>query len=214
LRLWTIKSLAYWEKCQEVGVIKCDGRKLGEPLFKTGYDWMRGQMKKRIPGCKGKFPIWAWIERPDLRTTGSYVRDSPGVCIEIEVPDHLVLLSDFDGWHCVLNGCYTSLSEKDDNEFDNKFKSPKDFGITPAMVLENPGLLTTHKAYQAEEARMYQAITDSWDRIFNLGLMRKNDLFFPPGGNFGQNVQACVEVIPIEWVKAVRHMKVRPAKDF
>jgi hypothetical protein len=39
------------------------------------------------------------------------------VCLELELPDHEVLLSDEENWHIVLNNCFYS---KADNEADDE----------------------------------------------------------------------------------------------
>ncbi|MEW3584057.1 DUF3841 domain-containing protein, partial [[Clostridium] symbiosum] len=47
------------------------------------------------------------------------------VCIEFEIDDNKVLLSDFDGWHFVLsNGYYDQSGSEDEAELFNN-KTPK-----------------------------------------------------------------------------------------
>ena len=65
-------------------------------------------------------PLWAWYrfdgknEIPPL-TDVFYKNDYECVCIEFEIPDSQVLLSDFDNWHGVLNQWWldNSKSEKE-----------------------------------------------------------------------------------------------------
>lgn len=63
------------------------------------------------------YPIWAWYQwegkhkRPDMRTHRRWcVKGTPIVLLTLEIPDHLVLLSDYDMWHCVLNHGEASFS--------------------------------------------------------------------------------------------------------
>jgi hypothetical protein len=39
-------------------------------------------------------------------------------CLKVEIPDHQVLLSDFEAWHIVLNDGYLPLTEKEDECYD------------------------------------------------------------------------------------------------
>ena len=82
-----------------------------EPVFVEKYKWLIDQMEKRIgPAPDGvSYPVWAWYiqswkhKKPDLRI--ERWANGPGneqyVCIEVELPDDQVLLSDFDAW-CIL----------------------------------------------------------------------------------------------------------------
>lgn len=44
------------------------------------------------------------------------VKGTPIVLMTIDIPDALVLLSDFDTWHVILNDGYLPLWERDDQE--------------------------------------------------------------------------------------------------
>lgn len=98
--------------------------------FDKAYQWMIEQMKLKIgmPPKGVKTPIWAWYKRnykhkrPDFR----WVRDfDDEVCIEFEIPDDEVLLSDFMAWHFVLGDfCYSQIDdEKESKRFDDWFDS-------------------------------------------------------------------------------------------
>lgn len=78
------------------------------PGFAAAYDWMRWQMASEVPDYGGGFPIWLWVRitRRDLigtlrarrRTThDTYV-------VTVWVPRVRLLMTDFMGWHDVLNG--------------------------------------------------------------------------------------------------------------
>ena len=53
----------------------------------------------------GAVPVGRHAKRPDMRVHGRNwgEKGTPVVLLTIEIPDNLVLLSDFDYWHCVLN---------------------------------------------------------------------------------------------------------------
>lgn len=91
--------------------------------FIDPYRWMIEQMAARgIDVPSSRFPIWAWRvarsvtrPRPDLRSSGHMPRGTPAVCIELDAPSELVLLSQFELWHGVLNGFFVA---KDKDEMD------------------------------------------------------------------------------------------------
>lgn len=120
--LWTFQPIEIWETLQQDGVYRCDPERL-DPDFVRSYDWLAEQMRKRIgPPPEGvQYPVWAWHtqkwkhEKPDLRRERWCY--GPGnelyACIEIEIPDGQVLLSDFEEWHCVLNDFLVSDNEEE-----------------------------------------------------------------------------------------------------
>jgi hypothetical protein len=120
-----------------------------DPYHVQAYRWMVAAMRRRGIDTRGRPPVWAWHSfnpplrrKPDLRS--SYSLTTPGtraVRLVIDVPDRLVLLSDFEAWHAVLNNWYLSFSEA---EHDRK------------EALEDRGRLTR------------SMIESSWNRIFDL----------------------------------------------
>lgn len=94
------------------------------PDFTEMYDWLANEMLVRTytPPENVVYPVWAWYKqngknsKPDLRrerwTNG--IGGEKLVCMEIEVPDEKVLLSDFDSWSIVLcNRLLSDTSEED-----------------------------------------------------------------------------------------------------
>lgn len=78
--------------------------------FKIAYNWLAGQMRKRVgPPVDVHYPIWVWHmydwrhEKLDLRRAAFRNYRHARVCIELEIPDTAVLLSNEDAWHIVLN---------------------------------------------------------------------------------------------------------------
>lgn len=147
MRLWMIAERAVWERLQRDGCLRVDPART-EHDFRLAYDWMRRQMALRIPGYRGGYPWWAWIQwdparaRPDLRARENhyFAPGTPCVRLELELPDAEVLASDFDLWHCVLNNSYLGWSEAEDQWWN----------CLPA----------------AERSR--EALERSWERIFAL----------------------------------------------
>lgn len=127
--LWTMQPIEIWNMIQEAGVYHCDPSKCSMPEFTDQYDWLIRQMEKRIgPPPEGvSYPVWAWYSqnnghrKPDLRSERwGY---GPGgelySCIEFEIPDNQVLLSDFGAWHHVLNNWPVFNSGEEYNRYDD-----------------------------------------------------------------------------------------------
>jgi hypothetical protein len=90
---------------------------------------MSDQMRLRLPPHRASFPLWGWYRwqgpkqcRPDLRASGHLTKGTTGVRIEFELPEDSVLLSDFNDWHCVLNRCFLSINEQEDEAFTRELK--------------------------------------------------------------------------------------------
>lgn len=122
--------------------------------FLPYYEWMANQMvlhglKRPENNLKevAKYPFWAWFKysesksRPDLRHAGHEKRGTECVCLELEISEDEVLLSNFDTWNCVLN----NHPVFPDEEWD---KCYKEFKLLPAAEQESVKKL-------------------SWERIFS-----------------------------------------------
>ena len=134
MRLWTIQPVEVLEEINRLGYYVCNPKKAmyisdKEVNFKSSYDWLIIEMEKRIGKRPNgvSYPVWAWhtrdwqYKKPDLRQAGY---DTPGtkcVCIELEVPDNEVVLSDYDVWHFILNDWYFDNSMNEE-EWDSKHK--------------------------------------------------------------------------------------------
>lgn len=125
--LWTIQHKSAYEKLIETSTLQANEHNLFfEDDFLDAYRWLSEQMKQRIgnPPDSVQYPVWAWYQwegvhkRLDMRSHRKWTeKGTPIVLLTIDVPDNLVLLSDFDMWHCVLNQSYLPLTEED--EIDN-----------------------------------------------------------------------------------------------
>lgn len=133
MTLWTIQSEALYDSILQTGKYICDPLQMSMPEFTEMYDWLAAQMKERIgPPPEGViYPVWAWYQnrgkrqKPDLRSerwTNGYA-DDKFVCLEIEVPDEQVLLSDFDLWGLILNDALISETEAEDVEQDRIYQA-------------------------------------------------------------------------------------------
>lgn len=189
MRIWTIQPLNIYEQLKNGEAYRCEFEKSqlrDSEEFHKAYKWMADQMKKRIslPPAGAKYPIWAWHTRdwqhkkPDLRSSDMRHFTEPYVCIELEVPENEVLLSDFDAWHFVLNDfpCIECHSEE---EFD--------------QIYDN------YSAMNQEEQEKVK--TESWDRIFDITPMEDE------WNINGKYIQASFWELKPEYVVSVRHIK-------
>jgi len=101
-RYYTIQKIEAWEEAQQKGYLEGNKNYVYEEFLKA-YLWMMNQMRKKLSLYNGEYPVWLWLERPDLRCGGYLNPGEKGVLLEIYIDEERVLLSDFYLWHCVLN---------------------------------------------------------------------------------------------------------------
>ena len=151
--LWTMQPLEVWKEIQETGVYRCDPARSSMPEFTDMYQWLIRQMEQRIgpPPAGVTYPVWAWYmqngkhRKPDLRTErwGYGPGGEEYACIEFEIPDDRVLLSDFEVWHIVLCNGLIAESEEEDNRQD-----------------------TYYDSLTSEEQKAYK--DKNWERVFDI----------------------------------------------
>ena len=135
--LWTIQPEIIYEMILEQGVYRCDYSKSYMKEWKIQYDWLVNQMINRIGERPSgvSYPVWAWYKwegirnRPDLKSErwGEGWKRERLVCMEIDIPEKDVLLSDFDAWSIILLDSLISYSEEEYEDLEKIYKrlSPK-----------------------------------------------------------------------------------------
>ena len=121
--LWTSQEEAVYNELLKTGVYRCDLNLSSMKDCREKYDWLVRQMKQRIgpPPDKVTYPVWAWYQqqgkhrKPDLRRERWEVGcdGERFACLEIEIPDREVLLSDFDAWCMLLSDFLISDTEQE-----------------------------------------------------------------------------------------------------
>jgi len=111
VKLHTIQLLSVWRRAQGAGyLVGGNGPQFDETYgWREAYEWMRKQMLRRIPNFSVDYPVWAWVERPDLRRRDHLSLGVKGVLLTVEVPKERVLVSDFSAWHFVLGKWYLPM---------------------------------------------------------------------------------------------------------
>ena len=152
---------------------------------------MVGQLEQRVKNYPhNKYPVWAWYRpKPDLRRSGHLPRGTSGVRVEFIVSSDRVLLSDFEAGHAVLNCWYLSLSEIESENWD--------------IRCERAGIEIGWENWPPP-APFKEEITRSWERIFDLKLLKKHSEW-----TGGEAIQACIEKIYLEEVVNVTYFKAR-----
>lgn len=181
LRLWTIQPRNVWDDLQRQGTLRIDPQNASfSHDLREEYDWMREQMRLRLPDYGGHYPWWAYEHKPHLRSC----RFGPGawVRIELAVPAERVLLSAYGDWHYVLNKWYlphaTAMdeSERESAAWDEELQSQ---GLDSRARLSLP---------DPWRSRMIA----SWDRIFDVDELRATN-----------TIQACFECLDLRNVVKV-----------
>ena len=123
MRLWTIQPPEVIKIIEENGEFTCDTR-LSENYsdFHDAYIWLVKQMdfKNIFHPENLDLPLWAWYRydgkntQPDLESGMFGIPNQKYACIEFEIPDNQVLLSDFNAWHYVLNNSWNDDSKNEE----------------------------------------------------------------------------------------------------
>ena len=111
MKLWTIQKVEFYEQLIKDKILYNDKKYIMSGSFQYAYDYMKKCMqdRKNIQLKDSQNPIFAWqmydgeCKKPDLRRKNHTNKGQKSVCLELEVPDELALLSNFDYWHLCLN---------------------------------------------------------------------------------------------------------------
>lgn len=187
--LWTIQSEEVLDILERDGVYTCD-ETLSDLMeyFEKDYRWMVEQMDNRgIEHPEGlNYPLWAWHtrnwkhKRPILREICADEKGKRLVCIEFEIDDDKVLLSDFDSWHFVLNKFWLDDSS-DGEDWDEKQR-----WLDSLPVIERERIMV-----------------ESWQKIFDI-TSRKSD--WKPNGCY---IQGTFWELRKDMIRKVKRFKAR-----
>ncbi|MDT3496160.1 DUF3841 domain-containing protein [Bacillus toyonensis] len=102
--VYTVQREAAWKAWKEQGYITGDDKWV-DPSFKIPYHWMGCRMKKKISSYQGEQPIWVWHtdSYPNRNDKCWGKTGERFVILTLEVPDCVILWSDFQVWCGLLN---------------------------------------------------------------------------------------------------------------
>lgn len=201
--LWTVQSVGFLRDLFGQGRVIADEKTVQEAVsfdtsrwtFMDSYQWMTQQMQTRMPRCPGaSLPIWAMYRagkstRADRYAT--YGWDArPLAVIEFEIDESLVLLSDFDAWHCVLN-FFPLAGRKEERLLDKELEKQTGSSLS---------------CFDVATGELRQKVMKTWERIFDLGWCCKT---FWRGNFRKQHIQATFWELKAEWVKSVKIVRDR-----
>lgn len=163
MRLYTVQPLEVLDILQSKGCFSCDsslseGGKCKE--FRRAYNWIGTEMDKRKISHPERIelPLWAWHTRDWKRNAdisyNNYELGNTGekyACIEFEIPDDQVLLSDYNAWHNVLNNTWY-----EDSTNEEEFEA-----------------MQTWFDSQDDETRRKLTV-ESWQKVFDVSPLKSN----------------------------------------
>lgn len=186
--LWTIQPKNTLDIIKEKGVFTCDTTKSewynSSNEFHRAYDWLVKEMDNRgiYHPKELQLPLWAWHtieykhQKPDYYEMGFGKEGDELICIEFEISDNEVLLSDFDNWLLILN-----------NDFVTECNNGKEWDEEQQWLDNLP------------EDKRKTAIINSWQRIFNLEAVN-NDIRIA-----GSYIQATFWQLKKEMIRKVEY---------
>lgn len=120
--------------------------------FRRPYEWLNKTLSKKNKHFKkNEYHFWGWIEKPDLRTHRHYMEKNKTYnLLTLNIPDELIVLSDYQLWHFVLNGSLLYKSEKQYKQFSQKHK------------------MDYHNYWKLSNKKMKKEIEESWEEIFKV----------------------------------------------
>lgn len=192
--VWTQQKLAFWEALEREGIAYCTKESWLYKEYSYAYDWFVEQMHQRLstpPIPEIKLPLWCWIQyggyknrkpkfKPNKDENGFY----PEVLIEADIPNELLLQSDFHmwGWHC-LNGW--QIGDKELEKEIDKYNASHEI---------------KGRCFLAYPEDLQQRIMKSWERIFDLNYRDKRYHNHPKRN---KPIQATFWMLKKEWIRSV-----------
>lgn len=213
MELWTLQHPDVYDELMKKGSFIVDPSRIMCPEFEDdafnhenlAYNWLIERMDERLPKRpdSATYPIWAWYKqrdrndgKPDMRSRAHAEPGSPLVRMRLEVPDELVLLSDFEEWNGILMYCHLSKTEKDSDDFRQRWKSA---GIEYQQLGNFDVTSPELEAFRKE-------IVDSWELALDVTTPRDEQWHGPEEERW---IQATFWELEPEYVKSVEHFIAR-----
>ena len=196
--VWTQQNLAFWEALERDGIAYCMKESWLYKECSYAYDWLVSEMQHRLsppPVPEIRLPLWCWtqygsykIRKPKFSPSKDGNGNYSEVLIEADIPDELLLQSNFYLWSChCLNGWQIGDKklEKEIEEYDHTHN-------------------TSGKHFLSYPEDLQQRITKSWECIFNLDYRNRRYHNHP---RRNKPIQATFWLFKREWIRSVRFSK-------
>lgn len=166
MRLWTIQGIEIYNQLRNEGIAYCTKPSWGiDDNFTYAYRWMAKQMRKRIgqpPVDDIEYPLWAWYQYDSVKKkkpprSPLDIQEGLSAYMEIEIPDEMVLLSNFSNWHAVLNQCALANWKQIDKKIE--------------VLDKMAGRILVFNEYPLE---IQNEIENSWNAIFDINRRDKD----------------------------------------
>lgn len=141
-------------------------QKREEVLYRKFIDMMKEHLQ--IDPNRSVIPIWCWVIPKKQELTDEYInslisRFTPKcdrlTYIELEVPDNLVFVTNFDVWYDILFQCTFYRREPTDEEMQNLLKKVKGATLQACIPFIFAEFIKSYKDYNNFNARDY-SLTD------------------------------------------------------
>lgn len=109
---YTIQRIEAWNEAKKKGYLEGNRDYIWKD-FLYAYSWMMKQMRNYLNSYNNEYPIWLWVDRPDLRRGGYLNPNTHGILLEVLLAEEKVLLSDYESWHCVLMDGYVANTDEE-----------------------------------------------------------------------------------------------------
>ena len=192
MELWSIRNPLELDIIYSTGTL-ITNESLIDPDYISAYDWMAAELDARVkrPYKLCRYPVWLWkcwdAERsckPDLRVRWGR-KNEDLILLRLDIPDNLLLLSEFHLWHYALNGWYLPTNESDESSFEEALR--KD-GIDNKWPFPEP---------------YHSMVVRSWRHMF---AWEQLDSSYH-GSNLGSSIQAVCWEIKREWILEVSRFR-------
>ena len=146
---WTVQPWAIWERLQAGESLVVDWNYSAS--LHLSYDWLRESLCQRLPNYSGRYPWWAYLERPDLRTfRHRQPLGNPQVLLELSLPRSLTAIVPAWAWELIFDGRFVSRDQRESDEWTQRLEQEQT--DDPPLPLPEPW-----------RSELYA----SWDTIFD-----------------------------------------------
>ena len=147
------------------------------PLFLTVYDWLVGEMEKRVPKPQGaEYPYW-------LYENAYSATSEAGDFLKLQLPREHCLFFDVYDWNKVLALRFIGENAAEEQRFQQQLA---DYGVRRPMDVMLSSFYPDLK----------RQLLDSWQRLF-----RHHDAIAAGLPHEAQSVQAAVWCLRKEWIQ-------------